>query len=251
MTALVVADTVAVVVLVLLVFGLLRSHASILRRLHALDGGDGSTEGLTIGRGPAPQRVDDPEAGASAVAGTTLAGEQVVLAVTAVEHDTLLVFLTSGCLTCKEFWKAFAGTDGVTLPARTRLVIITKDLAEESPSELAKLAPRGVDLVASSAAWTDYRVPGSPYVIAVEGETGRIQGEGTGLSWEQVAGLLAQATGDRTYVVGDGAPLGKPLGDVEREARVDRELLAAGILPGDPSLTPEGPPADDDRPEQP
>ncbi len=251
MTALVVADTVAVVVLMLLVFGLLRSHASILRRLHTLDGGDGSTDGLTIGRGPAPQRVEDPGAAAKSLSGTTLDGEQAVFAVAEVDHDTLLVFLTSGCLTCREFWKAFAGPDGVTLPARTRLVIVTKDLAEESPSELTKLAPRGVDLVASSAAWTDYRVPGSPYVIAVQGATGRVQGEGTGLSWEQVAGLLAQATGDRAYVVGDGAPVGKPLGDVEREARVDRELLAAGILPGDPSLTPDAPAADDDRPEGP
>jgi hypothetical protein len=59
------------------------------------------------------------------------------------------------------------------------------------------------------------------------------------MSWEQVAGLLAQATGDRAYLVGDASGIGKPVGDVEREARVDRELLAAGILPGDPSLFPE------------
>ena len=151
--------------------------------------------------------------------GETLEGEQVVVAVAGVERDTILVFLSSGCLTCHEFWAAFAG-DGVTLPARTRLVIVAKDLTEESPSELAKLAPRGIDLVCSSQAWVDYEVPGSPYVIAVEGANGRIQGEGTGMSWEQVAGLLAQATGDRTYVVGDaGGTVAKPIGDVEREAR--------------------------------
>jgi hypothetical protein len=239
MTALVVANTVVLVLLVLLVFGLLRSHASILRRLHDLDGGEVDADGLTIGPAPAAQRVEDPAAPSRPVAGMTLDGEQVVLATSGVEHDTLLVFLTSGCLTCREFWKTFAGPDGVALPAGTRLLIVTKDLAEESPSELAKLAPRDVDLVASSDAWVDFGVPGSPYVVAVEGTSGRIQGEGTGLSWEQVAGLLAQATGDRTYVLGeDEAPLPKPVGDVEREARVDRELLRAGILPGDPSLQP-------------
>ena len=63
------------------------------------------------------------------------------------------------------------------------------------------------------------------------------------MSWEKVAGLLAQATGDRAYLVADtsGRPV-KPESDVEREARVDRELLAAGVLPGDPSLYPDGEP---------
>jgi hypothetical protein len=228
--ALLAVNLVILALVLFLVFGLLRSHAAILRRLHELEGKE---------PGPAPVRLADPSAAARSVQGETLSGETAVVAVAGVERDTILVFLSSGCLTCREFWTAFAG-DGVTLPARTRLVIVAKDLSEESPSELAKLAPRGVDLVCSSKAWSDYEVPGSPYVIAVEGATGRIQGEGTGMSWEQVAGLLAQATGDRTYVVGDAARnVAKPIGDVEREARVDQELLSAGILPGDPSLFPD------------
>ena len=131
------------------------------------------------------------------------------------------------------------------LPARARLVVVTKDLSEESPSLLAELAPPTIDVVLSSQAWSDYNVPGSPYVVAVEGRTGRVQGEGTGMSWDQVAGLLAQATGDRAYLVADssGRP-SKPESDVEREARVDRELLAAGVLPGDASLYPNGQPAE-------
>jgi hypothetical protein len=231
--ALLTVNLVILALVLLLIFGLLRSHAAILRRLHELEAGARNEPG------PAPVRLADPSAAARSVQGETLSGEQAVVAVAGVERDTILVFLSSGCLTCHEFWTAFAG-DGVTLPARTRLVIIAKDLSEESPSELAKLAPRGIDLVCSSQAWSDYEVPGSPYVIAVEGATGRIQGEGTGMSWEQVAGLLAQATGDRTYVVGDAAgSVAKPIGDVEREARVDQELLSAGILPGDPSLFPD------------
>lgn len=228
-----VANSVILALVLLLLFGLLRSHAAILRRLHELD------EGTHRDPGPAPVRLADPTAAARPVRGETLSGELAVVAVSGVDHDTILVFLSSGCLTCHEFWTAFAG-DGVTLPADTRLVIVAKDLAEESPSELAKLAPRGVDLVCSSQAWVDYEVPGSPYVIAVAGANGRVQGEGTGMSWEQVAGLLAQATGDRTYVVGDaGGTVGKPLSDVAREARVDEELLSAGILPGDASLFPD------------
>lgn len=235
MTALAITDTAVLVLVVLLVFGLLRSHAAILRRLHELEAiGTSSAD-----TGPAPVRLEDPAAPSRPIRGSTLEGEQVVLATARVDHDTILVFLSSGCLTCHEFWSAFAG-DGVTLPAGTRLVIVTKDLVEESPSQLAELRPRGIDLVCSSQAWVDYQVPGSPYVIAIAGANGKIQGEGTGMSWDQVAGLLAQATGDRRYVVGDAAAeVSKPVDDVAREARVDRELMSAGILPGDPSLYPD------------
>ena len=235
MTALAIANTAVLVLVTLLVFGLLRSHAAILRRLHELEGGD---MGSGTDPGPAPVRLEDPFAPARPIRGVTLDGEQVVLAVSGVDRDTILVFLSSGCLTCHEFWSAFAG-DGVTLPADTRLVIVAKDLSEESPSALAELAPRDIDLVCSSQSWVDYQVPGSPYVIAIRGVDGKIQGEGTGMSWDQVAGLLAQATGDRTYVVdGDLPNVSKPTSDVEREARADRELMQAGILPGDPSLYP-------------
>lgn len=254
LTVLVVVLGLVVVVLSVLVLGLLRSHAEILRRLHTLDGGAGGA-GLaepaaaagapfqTVPEipGPGPVHVADPTAPARDLVGQGLTDESLVIRVAGVEHDTVLAFLSTGCLTCQGFWSDFAGPDGVLLPPRTRLVVVTKDLAEESPSLLAELAPPSIDVVMSSQAWDDYHVPGSPYVVAVEGRTGRVQGEGTGMSWEQVAGLLAQATGDRAYLVEDAADRPtKPESDVDREARVDRELLAAGILPGDPSLYPDG-----------
>lgn len=232
--ALAVLNTAILIVMVMLVLGLLKSHAAILRRLHELEDAGGASQAA----GPAPVRLEAPGTAPPPVRGATLDGEQAVFAVSGVEHDTILAFLSSGCMTCQDFWTTFAG-DGVMLPARTRLLIVAKDLAEESPSKLAELAPRDIDLVCSSQAWDDYEVPGSPYVIAISGTQGKILGEGTGMSWEQVAGLLAQATGDRTYVIGDAAKsVPKPADDVAREARVDRELLQAGILPGDPSLYP-------------
>ncbi len=236
MGALAIANTIVLALVLILVVGLLRSHAAILRQLHELDG---SSAHAHDDPGPAPVRLADPTNRAKPLQGVTLGGEQVVFAVSGVDHNTLLVFLSSSCLTCREFWSTFA-TDGVTLPHGTRLIIVTKDLSDESPSELAALAPEGFELVCSSAAWTNYQVPGSPYVISIDGSTGRIQGEGTGLNWEQVAGLLAQATGDRHFLTGTEADtVRKPMSDVAREARVDQELLEAGILPGDPSLYPE------------
>lgn len=246
MTAVVVALTFVVAVLCLLVAGLLRSHAVILRRLHELGAGiDGPT---TAPRGPTPvelnvqpgiprPRDDSSFPPAVDLEGATLTEGSVHLRVADVAHDTLLAFLSSSCATCGAFWETFADPRGFTLPSGTRLVIVTKGAHEESPSALQAVAPPGIDLVLSSEAWEHYRVPGSPYFVSIEGPTGRVRGEGTGMSWEQVAGLLAQATGDLRFTLGEaGARTRKPASDAERELAVDRELMAAGLFPGDERL---------------
>ncbi len=124
------------------------------------------------------------------------------------------------------------------------MVVVARDADEESPSGLAGLVGDTTFLVLSSAAWRDYAVPGSPYAVLVDGAHGRVIGEGTGASWDQVANLLAQATGDLAFV-GETAPrTRKPRRDATRERDTDTELLAAGLRPGDPSLYP-GPTPDE------
>jgi hypothetical protein len=73
-------------------------------------------------------------------------------------------------------------------------------------------------------------------VLAVDGSSGLVIGEGTGSSWEQVAGLLAQATGDIEWSVGARQRRRRRRSGAEREADIDAALLAAGIGPGDPRL---------------
>ncbi len=247
MTTLVVTLTLVVAVLAVLVAGLLRSHATILRRLHELD----SAPAAQVGTAPVirtfpgvPAPLPDPVSGAPAadLAGRTLAGDTVLVRTTGVGHDTVLVFLSSGCSTCLRFFTDLADPSNVRLPAGTRLVIVVKGPDAESPAALLPLAPAWLDVVMSTPAWVDFRVPGSPYVVAVDGRTGRVKGEGTGMSWEQVARLLAQATGDLGFVSDGAGRAGRPAGDLDRETRADRELLAAGILPGDRSLYPDGAP---------
>jgi hypothetical protein len=239
MTVLVLLETVLLAVLTVLVAGLLRAYATVLRRLHDLDGGGGARP---FQLDPAAQAVAAPEpreewSAAHDVAGQTLRGEVVSTRVVGVEHDTVLLFLSSGCASCETFWTELATAP--PLPPSNRLVIVTQDEDVESRSALVELAAPHLDVIMSTAAWRAYEVPGSPHVVYVDGRTGRVRGEGTGQSWRQVAQLLAQASGDASFV--DGRPRArKPDRDAEMEAAVDRELLAAGILPGDPRLYGDG-----------
>ena len=236
MTAAVVALAVAVVLLAVLVVGLLRSHAEILRALHELGAGlelDRKGEGsgpvpVTID-GIAPADVSAARTGDSpdAVAGETLDGEAVALSLTTGE-DTLLAFLSTGCATCQGFWEAFRGrVEGV--PGGARLVVVTRDLDEESESALRARRPAQVPLVHSTSAWDGFGVPGSPYFVYVEGGSGRIVGEGSAADWSRVADLLGQAHAD-------DAARGRRRGRAARDARDTAALAAAGITPGDPSL---------------
>lgn len=234
MTILVLGETVLLGVLTVLVAGLLRAYGTVLRRLHELDR-TGSSGGRQFTLVPAATPQPAAEFGtAHDVAGQTLSGELVTARVAGVEHDTLLLFLSSGCATCATFWTELGVPGAIHLPPRTRLLVVPQSAAEESPADLAALAPAGVDVVLSSDAWRDYEVPGSPHVVYVDGTTGRIRGEGTGQSLRQVAELLAQATGDARFLT-DTAPR-KSSRDQQQEVVVDRELLAAGILPGDRQL---------------
>ena len=253
----VVVTILAVVVLIeaVLLVGLLRSHALILAKLHELGAGIGDPSGRGEESGPGfrtrpevPAPRDEPGfADAADLSGIDLAGSAVGLRVVGVEHDTLLAFLSSGCLTCKTFFDAFESGEAV-IPEGIRAVIVAKGDEAESPEALAELAPAGTTLVRSSEAWSSYKVPGSPYFVYVDGPTGRVRGEGTGMSWDQVAALFAQATGD-LRLAGGSAPIAKPGSDAARERQIDEELLAAGVRPGDPSLY-EPPPLEGDAPQE-
>lgn len=245
MTALVAVQTAILALLCVLVLGLLRAYATVLRRLHELEGG-GAPPFRTVAGVPSPGRArtggnkgadKDAVAGNGAdIAGTGLAGEIAAVRVIDVEHDTVLAFLSSGCTACGAFWEELADPASLGLPLGARLLVITRDPDEESPAMLAQLCPPGLDLIQSSAAWEDYAVPGSPYVAVVHGPSGRVLGAGSAASMKQLAGLMAQAFGDTAELRGGARAVVKPAADRERELDVDRELLAAGITPGDPRL---------------
>jgi hypothetical protein len=234
MTTIVTLEAIAIAILAVLVAGLLRAYAAVLQRLHQIDSGDGSPHPDSAAPVVhASSRSEWTEA--FDVAGTTPTGESVVIRTVGVPRDTALLFLSTGCSSCAGFWEALRTPGVVRLPDAARLVVVTQGADYESPAEVRALAPPEFDVVLSSEAWSEYGVPGSPYVVLVDGATGRVRGEGTGQSWSQVAELLARGSGDAAYLTG-GPSLVKPPSDARREAYLDRELLAAGILPGDPRL---------------
>ena len=220
MAVLIAIETVVLVLLTVLVAGLLRSHAEILRRLGP---GTESTEAVL----PEPPAVVTTRAPAD-IAGTTLDGDAVKVTLGAAAPPTLVAFLTSGCAVCGNFWDDMRrGRHAEHLGRDMRLVVVTKDTSHESPSKLERLRPDDVPLVMSTAAWDAHRVPAAPYFVYVEG--GLVQGEGSATTWKQIASLLRDAEHDARYANGD-----------ERTDRIDEILEASGIGPGDPSLYPAG-----------
>jgi hypothetical protein len=221
MAALVAVETVLVVLLVVLVAGLLRSHAEILRRLGPEREGE---RDLVTTPPEAPVRL----AGASpaVLAGSTLDGGPVQLDLTGeASAPTLLAFLTSGCTSCAGFWESLGER---RLPPEVQVVIVTQGPDRERPRKLRSLAPDGVAVVMSSQAWDEFSVPGAPYFVLVEGE---VRGEGVATTWQALSSLVGDAIEDLREAELTG-------GGQRRARRIDETLAAAGIGPDDPSLYP-------------
>src|SRR5436190_11815822 len=218
MEVVVAVETVLLALLVLLVAGLLRSHAEILRRLGPPDEVEGSL--------PEPPPVVTTTRAPADITGTTLEGDAVKVSLGAAAPSTLVAFLTSGCAVCGNFWDDMRhGRHVQHLDRDMRLVVVTKDTSHESPSKLERLRPDDIPLVMSSAAWDAHRVPAAPYFIYVEG--GLVQGEGSATTCKQIASRMRDAEHDARYAGGD-----------ERTDRIDEVLEASGIGPGHPSLYP-------------
>ena len=269
MLAVVIAEGVAIALLGVLVLGLLRSHALILKALHELgaglelekEAGTAAANGSHAPAGPVSVDIESgvvanarPESSRAAdIVGTTLDRQERTVAVSGRGQRTLLAFLSSGCSVCQTFWEEFR-SGHVDVPGQGQLVVVAKGPEEESATTLRQLAGDSLEVVQSSGGWTDYGIPGSPYFVYVE--DGVITGEGSSTTWAQVRDLMSQAVADTAEAraaagrTGPGTVGTAVLGDDyvdrgERDSlpRMDRELLGSGIHPGHPSLY-ESPDAD-------
>ena len=255
MAAIAVAMALVVALLAVLVVGLLRSHAEILRALHDLGVNLEDGAPATPARGrvassdhaprrtapgvPGPRHGDTVLGAAVDITGTLPGGGDARVAVTGVDHTTLLAFLSTGCGTCGLFWEELQSVDEARLPGvDTRVVIVTNGVESESMAAVADLAPRDLVTVMSDEAWDDYEIPVSPYFVLVDGPAARIVGEGSGTSWDQILDLLGRSAAD-AELLARRTPIDRTrMGGQDRAELVDAQLAAAGIEPGDPSLYP-------------
>ena len=209
-TAILATETVVLVLLTVVVAGLLRSHGEILRRLHALDG-DGATERTARDR-------DRDRNGARHCRDRTrrrrhAARDQRWERAHAAAHSFRVVVSRAGTSGPRSNDPGALG-----LPDDVRVVAVVKDAAGGEHDRIARArgaehhrghVERGVDRLSRS---------GIPLLRAR-----RRRGP---------AGSRRRHRGN----VGAGAPLLlQAIGD-DRELAIDRELLAHGIGPGDPSL---------------
>jgi hypothetical protein len=236
----VVTIVMAVLLVIALVYivALLRSHADILRRLTALE--DAQAAG---GAAPVPEHATlggDQVVTAGPISGTSPGGDSVTLSLGPGSPVTLLAFLTSGCASCAPLWAGLRDAPNLTSLAE-RVVVITHDATQESPTRLERLAPPTPDVIMSSSAWATYAVPGSPHFVLTDG-AGGILGRGSALSWEQLETMVKDARADARRAADPARTT------AERAERSERALASAGIGPGHPSLYPAGPaPVDQDR----
>jgi len=199
LVAVVVVETIVLALLSVVVVALLRSHAEILRRLPEPEEPEPSLphdEPIVLSDGARlPAHLPSPRRRATEahdISGTTPAGDAVVVSM-AVGSNTVLAFLSTGCLTCRTFWDGLQPAVRTPLPGGARVVVVVKDPAFESPSKLRELAPPDVQVVQSSRAWEDFGIEMSPYFCFVDGATGEVRSEGAAMTWEQVASLLRDA----------------------------------------------------------
>ncbi len=244
MVALVSVETVLLVLLIVLVAGLLRSHAELLRRLGP---GEAETEASRARSGsPLPDPVavrrappgSGPGQTAPAIAGSTPSRDAVSLDFGGgASGPTLLAFLSTGCASCAAFWESLGEP---RLPAEVQTVIVTRGPERERLGKVRELAPAEVPVVMSTQSWKDYRVPGSPYFVLVDRD---VRGEGAATSWPALASLVTDAIEDER----SRDPASPP---GSRQRRVEETFAAAGIGPDHASLRPgrprAGPLADDD-----
>lgn len=227
----VLAEGIAICVLGLLVVALAHSYAGLASRV-------GST--TILEDAPPRNSGSDPVVSAADATvrdleGVSPDGETVLLPLAGVVTDTLLAFLTSTCTSCHRLWDELPDLIASRQLSEVRLVIVVKGPENESPATVMELAAAvpDVDVVMCSSAWRDFDVPGSPFFVLVQGASGKVAGQGTALRWQQVMDLIGVARGDAQVAVG-----AKSRRDRRQEVDVDRVLLAAGVLPGDPSLYP-------------
>jgi hypothetical protein len=120
---------------------------------------------------PIPTFTDHPATTPHDVAGVAPDGTDCRVDVVEAAAPVLLLFLSAGCLGCRDLWEGLSEL-ATGLAGAARLAVVTRSPGEEDPRAIRALAGGdagvpGVDVVMSSPAFRDYRVGGPPFLVVV------------------------------------------------------------------------------------
>jgi hypothetical protein len=107
----------------------------------------------------------------------------------------LLLFLSAGCLGCRDLWEGL-GELQAGLGTAARLVVVTKSPGDEDPSAIAGLAGdapahSGIVVVMSTEAFRHYRVGGPPFMVVADSTAVRTEGVAWGVAETLRTALVA------------------------------------------------------------
>ena len=133
---------------------------------------------------PIPTYTDRPSTRPHDVDGVGPDGAALGVEVEEAADPVLLLFLSAGCLGCRDLWEGLPelrdGLGGVS-----RLAVVTRSPGEEDPAAIAALADgaaeAGIDVVMSSTAFADYRVAGPPFLVVAAADAVRTESVAWGL----------------------------------------------------------------------
>jgi hypothetical protein len=134
---------------------------------------------------PIPTFTDHPATTPHDVVGVAPGGAVYRIEVVEAAAPVLLLFLSAGCLGCRDLWEGLPELQA-GLAGAARLVVVTRSPGEESPEAITALAGdvpalQGIDVVMSSDAFRDYRVGGPPFLTVAASDGVRTESVAWGL----------------------------------------------------------------------
>jgi hypothetical protein len=147
---------------------------------------------------PIPTYTDRPTTRPHDVVGVGTDGAAVRVEVEEAADPVLLLFLSAGCLGCRDLWEGLPEVQA-ELGGEARLAVVTRSPGEEDTVAIAALAAdgaaAGVDVVMSSNAFADYRVGGPPFLVVAAADAVRTESVAWGLDQTLRIALAALADG--------------------------------------------------------
>jgi hypothetical protein len=134
---------------------------------------------------PIPTYADHPITKPHDIVGVDPARSGCTVEVVEATAPVLLLFLSAGCLGCRDLWEGL-GELHAGLGDACRLAVVTKSPGDEDPEAIAALAGEtpdelGIAIVMSTSAYRDYRVGGPPFFVAARGGSVLTEGVAWGI----------------------------------------------------------------------